>query len=202
MISPLVAADLVGIAVFAASGASAGVAKRLDLFGVVFVGFVAALGGGILRDVFIGARPPLAFVDWRYIAVAVVASVATFWLHPQVSRLHTTVLVLDAAGLGLFTATGTLKAIDAGVPSIGACLIGMLAGIGGGLIRDLLTVEIPVVLRREIYAVAALLGAAVVATLTALHANRIQTVVLASVLVFVLRLVALRRNWSAPVAGE
>ena len=202
MISPLLAADLVGIAVFAASGASAGVAKRLDLFGVVFIGFVAALGGGILRDVFIGARPPLAFADWRYIAVAVVASVATFWLHPQVNRLHTTVLVLDAAGLGLFTATGTLKAVDADVPPIGACLIGMLAGIGGGLVRDLLTVEIPVVLRREIYAVAALLGAALVATLTALHVNRTQTILLASVLVFVLRLVALRRNWSAPIAGE
>lgn len=202
MISPLLAADLVGIAVFAASGASAGVAKRLDLFGVVFVGFVAALGGGILRDVFIGERPPLAFVDWRYVAVAVVASVATFWLHPQVSRLHTTVLVRDAAGLGLFTATGTLKAVDAGVPPVGACLIGMLAGIGGGLVRDLLTVEIPVVLRREIYAVAALLGAVVVATLTALRLHHTQTIVLASVLVFVLRLVALRRNWSAPVAGE
>lgn len=201
MISPLLAADLVGIAVFAASGASAGVAKRLDLFGVVFVGFVAALGGGILRDVFIGARPPLAFADWRYLAVAVVASVATFWLHPQVSRLHTTVLVLDAAGLGLFAATGTLKAIDAGVPPTGACLIGMLAGVGGGLVRDLLTVEIPVVLRREIYAVAALLGAALVATLTALHVDRTQTILLASVLVFVLRLVAMRRNWSAPIAG-
>jgi uncharacterized membrane protein YeiH len=135
----LLAADLVGVAVFAASGASAAIAKRLDLFGVAFVGFVAALGGGILRDLVIGAVPPLAFADWRYAVTAVVASVAVFWLHPQLSRLRRTVLLLDAAGLGLFTATGTLKALAAGVPPVGACLIGMLTAIGGGLARDLLT---------------------------------------------------------------
>src|SRR2546423_15612634 len=102
MISPLLAADLVGIAVFAASGASAGVAKRLDLFGVVFVGFVAALGGGILRDVFIGAVPPLAFADWRYLAVAAAAAGPSFWLHPPGNPLRRTGPALDAAGLGLF----------------------------------------------------------------------------------------------------
>jgi uncharacterized membrane protein YeiH len=110
---------LAGVTVFAASGAGAAVAKRLDLFGVAFVGFVAALGGGILRDLVIGAVPPLAFADWRYAVVAVVASAAVFWLHPQLHRLRRTVLVLDAAGLGLFTVTGTLKALDAGVPAVG-----------------------------------------------------------------------------------
>ncbi len=134
----LLVGDLVGVAVFAASGASAAIAKRLDLFGVGFVGFVAALGGGILRDLVIGAVPPLAFADWRYAVTAVLASVAVFWLHPQLSRLRRTVLLLDAAGLGLFTVTGTLKALHAGVPPVGACLIGMLTAIGGGLARDLL----------------------------------------------------------------
>jgi uncharacterized membrane protein YeiH len=196
-LSPLLVVDLVGIAVFAASGATAGVAKRLDLFGVVFVGFMAALGGGILRDVFVNVQP-FAFVDWRYAAVAVVTSAAAFWLHPTVSRLRWTVLVLDAAGLGLFTVTGTLKALDAGVPPVGACIIGMITGIGGGLIRDLLTGEIPTVLRREIYAVAGLLGCASAATLDALHTQRPVIIGLAAVLVFVLRMVALRRNWSAP----
>lgn len=197
----LLLADLAGVAVFAASGASAGVAKRLDLFGVVFVGFVAALGGGIFRDLAINEVPPLAFADWRYATTAVVTAAAVFWLHPQLARLRTTVLVLDAAGLGLFTVAGTLKALSVDVPPVGACLIGMLTGIGGGLGRDLLTGEIPVVLRREIYAVAALAGAVVVAGLDYAGVTGPVALVGAAVLVFVLRLVALRRSWSAPVAG-
>ena len=196
----LLVGDLVGVAVFAASGASAAIAKRLDLFGVGFVGFVAALGGGILRDLVIGAAPPLAFADWRYPVTAVLASVAVFWLHPQLSRLRRTVLLLDAAGLGLFTVTGTLKALNAGVPPVGACLVGMLTAIGGGLARDLLTGEIPVVLQRDIYAVAALGGAILV---TILHgaglAGPISTVA-AAVLITGVRLLALYRRWSAPIA--
>ncbi|MDI5940231.1 TRIC cation channel family protein, partial [Micromonospora sp. DH15] len=196
----LLLADLTGVAVFAASGASAAVAKRLDLFGVVFVGFVAALGGGILRDLVIDEVPPLAFADWRYAATAALTAAATFWLHPRLARLRTTVLVLDAAGLGLFTVTGTLKALDAGVPAVGACLLGMLTAIGGGLGRDLLTGEIPVVLRREIYAVAALAGAVAVALLDAFGRADAAGLTAAAVFVFALRLVSLRRRWSAPGA--
>ena len=199
-LSPLLVADLVGIAVFAASGATAAVAKKLDLFGVIFVGFLAALGGGIMRDVFVNVQP-FAFVDWRYSLVALLTAAATFWLHPTVSRLRWTVLVLDAAGLGLFVATGTLKALDAGVPPLGACIIGMLTGIGGGLVRDLLTGEIPTVLRREIYAVAGLLGCVSVAALDAVHLQRPVSIALAATLTFVVRMVAIRRNWSAPTAS-
>ncbi|RKN49161.1 trimeric intracellular cation channel family protein [Micromonospora endolithica] len=196
----LLLADLTGVAVFAASGASAAVAKRLDLFGVVFVGFVAALGGGIFRDLVIDEAPPLAFADWRYAATAAVTAAVVFRLHPQFARLRTTVLVLDAAGLGLFTVTGTLKALDAQVPAVGACVIGMLTAIGGGLGRDLLTAEIPVVLRREIYAVAALAGAVLVAVLDALGRTNAGWLTAAAAFVFLLRLVSLRRRWSAPVA--
>ena len=196
----LLVADLIGVAVFAASGASAAVAKRLDLFGVGFVGFVAALGGGILRDLVIGAVPPLAFSDWRYAVTAVCASVAVFYLHPKFNRLRRTVLLLDAAGLGLFTVAGTLKALDAGVPAVGACLVGMLTGIGGGLARDLLTGEIPVVLQRDIYAVVALGGAAVVTLLGRLElAGPIPLAATAAAITGV-RLLALYRRWSAPVA--
>ncbi|MFG2055095.1 trimeric intracellular cation channel family protein [Micromonospora sp. NPDC048930] len=196
----LLFADLTGVAVFAASGASAAVAKRLDLFGVVFVGVVAALGGGIFRDLVIDEVPPLAFADWRYAAAAAVTAAAVFWLHPQLARLRTTVLVLDAAGLGLFTVTGTLKALDAHVPAVGACMIGMLTAIGGGLGRDLLTGEIPVVLRREIYALAALAGSILVALLSAYGQAKALPLTVAATFVFVLRLVSLRRRWSAPVA--
>ncbi len=197
----LLAADLIGVAVFAASGASAGIAKRLDLFGVAFVGFIAALGGGILRDLVIGAVPPLAFADWRYAVTAVVASVAVFWLHPQLTRWRRPVLLLDAAGLGLFTVTGTIKALDAGVPAVGACLIGMLTAIGGGLARDLLTGEIPVVLQRDIYAVAALGGAILVTILRGAGLADPLTMAVSALLITGVRLVALYRRWSAPVAA-
>jgi uncharacterized membrane protein YeiH len=198
--SSLLVADLIGVAVFAASGASAAVAKRLDLFGVGFVGFVAALGGGILRDLVIGAVPPLAFSDWRYAVTAVGASLAVFFLHPQLNRLRRTVLLLDAAGMGLFTVTGTLKALEAGVPAVGACLVGMLTAIGGGLARDLLTGAIPVVLQRDIYAVVALGGAAAVTLLTWLGlAGPVPMAVAAAVMTGV-RMLALYRRWSAPVA--
>ena len=196
----LLVADLIGVAVFAASGASAGVAKRLDLFGVAFVGFVAALGGGILRDLVIGAPPPLAFADWRYAVTAVAASVAVFWLHPALHRMRRVVLALDAAGLGLFTVTGTLKALDAGVPPVGACLVGMLTAIGGGLARDLLTGEIPVVLQREIYAVVALGGAVLVAVLDRLALTGPVPLAVAATLITGVRVIALYRRWSAPVA--
>ncbi|GAA0456657.1 membrane protein [Paractinoplanes deccanensis] len=197
----MLAADLVGVAVFAASGASAGVLKRLDLFGVAFVGFLAALGGGIVRDLVIGAVPPLAFADWRYAVTAVAASLGVFWFHPQLSRLRRPVLVLDAAGLGLFTVTGTLKALDAGVPAVGSCLIGMLTAIGGGLARDLLTGEIPVVLRREIYAVVALAGAIIVTILRGLGHASFWWLAAAALFITGVRLVALYRRWSAPVAA-
>ncbi|WFE34413.1 TRIC cation channel family protein [Micromonospora sp. WMMD975] len=196
----LLLADLTGVAVFAASGASAAVVKRLDLFGVVFVGVVAALGGGIFRDLVIDEVPPLAFADWRYAVTAAVVAAVVFRSHPQLARLRTTVLVLDAAGLALFTVTGTLKALDAHVPAVGACMIGMLTAIGGGLGRDLLTGEIPVVLRREIYAVAALAGSIMVALLSTYGQATAPTLTGAAVFVFGLRLISLRRRWSAPVA--
>lgn len=198
----LVLADLTGVAVFAVSGASAAIAKHLDAFGVVFVGFVTALGGGIFRDLVINTVPPLAFADWRYSATAVAASMATFWFHPQIGRLARTVLILDAAGLALFTVTGTLKALHAPVPvpAVGACFIGMLCGIGGGLGRDLLVNEIPVVLRREIYALASLAGAVVVVILVKIGQDRTLPMVGAAVLIFVFRMLALQRKWSAPTA--
>ncbi|WP_051367744.1 trimeric intracellular cation channel family protein [Hamadaea tsunoensis] len=198
----LIAADLLGVAVFAVSGASAGVAKKLDVFGVVFVGFMTAMGGGIFRDLVIDTVPPLAFSDWRYAAVAMAAALATFRFHPQIGRLSRTVLTLDAAGLGLFTVTGTLKALHdpSPVPAVGACLIGMFTGMGGGLARDLLVGEIPAVLRHEIYALASLAGAGTVVILTKLDYDRFVPLFAAALLVFAIRMIALQRKWSAPVA--
>ncbi len=198
MLAPALVADLIGVAVFAASGASAAIAKRLDIFGVIFVGVVAALGGGIMRDLLIGAVPTYAFTHWPYIAVPIMASAVLFCFHPQFSRLRWTVLTLDAAGLGLFTATGALRAHDAGVPPAGAAIIGMITGIGGGLGRDLLTGEIPFVLRRDIYALASLIGAILVLGLAAAGVSRPANVAATAATVFTIRLVAVSRRWSAP----
>lgn len=194
--------DLVGVFVFALSGASAGVTKRLDLFGVVVVGVVSAIGGGAIRDLLVGDTPPFVLRDWRYLAVPTAASVVVFYLHPQLSRLRRVVLLSDAAGLGLFVVTGTTKALAAGVPAGGACAVGLLTGIGGGVLRDVLTGEIPVVLRREIYAVAALAGAVTVVVANALDIDGAVAAAVGAALVCGLRLLALVRRWSAPVPRD
>ncbi len=198
----LLGLNLAGIVVFAASGAVAAVAKQLDLFGVAVVGVVTALGGGALRDVAINEAPPIAFTDWRYPVTAATTAVVVFWIHGRVSRLRRTMLTLDAAGLALFTVVGTETALDAGIPQVGACMIGMITAIGGGVIRDLLTAQIPVVLLREVYAVASLLGTVVITACHALDVPPLWYSLLGAGLVFGLRLISLQRNWSAPTPRQ
>jgi uncharacterized membrane protein YeiH len=194
--------DLVGVFVFALAGASAGVAKKLDLFGVVVVGVASAIGGGVLRDLLLGTAPPFALKDWRYLVVPTAASIVVFYFHPQFSRLRRVVLVSDAAGLGLFVVAGTAKALDAGVPAVGATVVGVLTGIGGGVIRDLLTGEIPVVLRREVYALAALAGSVVVVVADGRGLEGAVSAGVGAALVFLLRILALLRRWSVPVPRD
>src|SRR5262249_23465000 len=148
--------DFCGTFVFAISGATAGVRRRLDLFGVLVLSFAAANSGGIIRDALIGAVPPQAIHDWRYAAVSLLAAPITFYAYRAVDRLTPPVLLFDAAGLALFAVAGAEKAIALGMEPAAAAFLGMLAGIGGGMARDILLAEIPVVLRAELYAVAAL----------------------------------------------
>src|SRR5215218_8944605 len=157
----LLTLDLIGTFVFALSGATSGVKNRLDPFGVGVLAFVAGNAGGVTRDLLIGAVPPGAINDWRYVAVSLAAAGVTFLWYPNVKRLRPIVLLLDAAGLGLFAVAGTQKALAFGVNPFVSPLLGMLTGIGGGVLRDLLVNEIPVVLRADLYALAALGGAGV-----------------------------------------
>src|SRR6476660_7930376 len=196
----LLVLDLVGTFVFALSGAMAGVRHRLDVFGVLVLSFVAANAGGILRDVLIGAVPPAAIADWRYIFVSLLAGSVTFWAQGTVRRLRDAVLVFDAAGVGVFAVSGALKATAFGLNPLAAVLLGMLTGIGGGMLRDLLVAELPTVLRAELYAVAALAGAAVAVGGELLRLPSTPLAVAGAVLCFGLRLLAIRRGWGLPVA--
>src|SRR3954470_16554101 len=196
----VVAIDLGGTFVFALSGAATGVKHRLDLFGVLVLSFAAGNSGGIARDVMIGALPPAAINDWRYIAVSVLAGLVVFYWHPIIGRLRSPVLVFDAAGLGLFAVSGASKALAFHAGPVASVLLGMLTGIGGGIVRDVLVREIPTVLRTELYAVAALLGATVVVVGGMLHLPSSGAAMAGALLCFGLRFVAMRRGWQLPIA--
>ncbi len=195
----LVVLDLAGTFVFALSGAVAGVKHRLDLFGLLVLSFVAANSGGITRDLLIGAIPPGAIRDWRYLVVSCLAGLLVFYRYPIVNRLWSPVLVFDGAGLALFAVTGANKALTFQLDPVAAILLGMLTGIGGGMVRDVLVAEIPTVLRAELYAVAALAGAAVVVIGDVLQLPSAAVMVVGAGLCFGLRFIAIRRGWQLPI---
>ena len=200
MNSFFISLDLAGTFVFAISGATVGVRHRLDLFGVLVLSFAAATSGGIARDVLIGAVPPAALVDWRYLAVSCLAGLITFYRYSLTERLRHPVLIFDAAGLALFAVSGALKALSFGLAPITAVLLGMLTGIGGGIARDILVARTPVVLQAELYAVAALTGATVVVAGHLLELPQIPVVLAGAAICFGLRFMAIRYGWRLPVA--
>src|SRR5262249_39348990 len=130
--------DWVGTLVFALSGGLVGVRKEFDLFGVLFLSFVVAVAGGMMRDVLIGAVPPVAITEIHYFLIAIGGGLVTFYRYPKVASLQHPILLFDAVGLGLFAVTGTQKAIAHGINPLMAALLGMLTGIGGGMTRDIL----------------------------------------------------------------
>jgi uncharacterized membrane protein YeiH len=192
--------DLVGTFVFALSGAMAGVRHRLDVFGVLVLAFAAGNAGGITRDLLIGAVPPAAIADWRYLVISLLAGVATFWRYGTVRRLQNAVLLFDALGLAVFAVSGALKALAFGLNPVAAVLLGTLTGIGGGMLRDILVAQVPTVLRAELYAVAALAGATVVVVGRLLGLPSAPLAVGGAALCFAVRLLALRRGWALPIA--
>src|SRR5688572_5779753 len=198
----LLTLDLFGTFVFAISGAASGVKSRLDVFGVSVLAFVAGNAGGMARDVLIGAVPPAAISDWRYVAASLIAGVATFLWYPSISRVQRIVVLFDAAGLATFAVAGTQKALAYDVNPVAAALLGMLTGIGGGMMRDVLVKEIPVVLRADFYAVAALAGAAIVVAGHLLQWPPVPTTIAGASVCFLMRLTAIRRGWRLPVANE
>lgn len=192
--------DLGGTFVFALSGALAAVNRRLDIFGILVVSFVAGNFGGISRDVLIGAIPPAALADEVYLLVSVLAGLITFFLYAGVNRLRAPVLLFDAAGLSFFSVVGAQRAIEFGLSPVISAVLGMLTGIGGGMTRDVLLLEIPQVLRSDIYAVAALAGASIVVIGHVLDVSYGISAPIGGALCFYLRYMAIRHGWHLPVA--
>ncbi len=191
--------DLAATLVFAVEGAAVGTAARLDLFGVVVLACVTAVGGGAIRDVLIGATPVAALTDPLYLPVAVLAGLATFVLHQPAGQIPSWLLTgLDAAGLGLFCAAGALKALDFGLLPVSSVFMGTLTAVGGGALRDVLLGRIPAVLRVDIYAVAALLGATVVVIGIKRGLPKTAVMLAGGTACFVLRVLAAWQHWQLP----
>ena len=192
--------DFLGTFAFALSGALVAVRHRLDLFGVLVLSFAAAAAGGITRDVLLGATPPVALVDWRYLGVSTLAGLVTFRWHGQVERLRNPVQLSDAVGLGLFAVVGASKALAAGVGPVGSVLLGVLTGVGGGIVRDVLVAQVPAVLHRELYAVAALAGAILFVAAREAGVPQAPAAIAGAALCLAIRWLAIRHGWRLPVA--
>lgn len=194
--------DLCGTFAFALSGAMAGIRRELDIFGVLVLSFAAACFGGITRDLLIGAVPPAALQDWRYLTVSLLAGLLAFFLSSWIEKLRHPVRLMDAVGLAFFAVSGTEKALAFGLSPVMAALLGMLTGIGGGVVRDVLLAEIPAVLRSDLYAVAALAGAAAVVGGSWMHLPVVISALGGGLICFALRVMAIRWGWHLPVAHK
>jgi uncharacterized membrane protein YeiH len=192
------ALDVVGVFAFALSGGLVAAKKGFDLFGVLALAAAAALGGGVMRDVLIGQIPPVGISDWRLLTAALVAGLVTFVYHPGVERVSRLVRVLDAAGLAVFAVSGSLQALEAGMDALTSVIVGGIAAVGGGIVRDVLAGQVPEVLRREMYALPALLGSSLV--VVAHHYNLLTPVTIwgSVAVVFTLRMVAVVLDVHAP----
>lgn len=196
--------ELVGLYVFATSGALMAIHKGFDVVGIVVLAMLTALGGGILRDVIIGDTPPAAFANVTYLAIPLAAAAVTFFVHPLARRLSFTVLVFDAAGLGLFCVTGTLKAFEYDLGPIQAVLLGITTAVGGGVLRDITARETPALVKADthLYAIPAAAGAVIVAAAHEAGLPMPGIAAGAAVFVFAFRLVAMLRRWTAPRAWQ
>jgi uncharacterized membrane protein YeiH len=195
----LLVLNLAGTFGFGLSGGLAGVQARLDAFGVVVLAVVVGLAGGITRDLLIGIAPQ-TFRDWRYLAVAAGAGLVTVVAHPVLGRLERPILVLDAAGLALFCVTGASSALDHRVGTVEAIVLGAITGVGGGMLRDILLREVPVVLRTGLYAIPALIGAAIVAVAAKIGTHSLAVPIAGAAVCFGLRLAGIHFDLNVPQA--
>jgi len=189
--------DLLGTAVFAISGAMAGHRKGIDVFGATFMAFVTAIGGGSLRDVFLNLRP-VWVEDGNYLIAIFLGVLVSIIANKQLYTLAKTLTLFDAIGIGFFTVVGTQKSLDYGSSNMAAIMLGMFSAAMGGVIRDVLVNETPLILRKEIYASACLSGALLFVILNHLGLNNGWNAFISASFVFVIRIVSVRFNLSLP----
>lgn len=195
----LLTIDLIGTFVFAVEGAMAAAQSNLDILGVMVLAFATALGGGIIRDVLIGAVPPNSIRDWRYPAAAFAGGAVVFFQSSFVDKVpESLILTLDAAGLALFAVAGAAKALDFNIHPFLATLMGGITGVGGGTVRDVLLARIPSVLRSDVYAAAALAGAAAMILSLRLKMRPAVATTIGLAVCFTLRMVAVHQHWNLP----
>jgi uncharacterized membrane protein YeiH len=199
----LLALDLGGTFVFALDGASTALrVVRLDIVGAITLGMITAIGGGIIRDLLIGAVPPATFGDWRYLAVATAGALIAFALADRLRRLTLPITVLDAAGLSLFAVTGASKALDYGLGAGQAVILGAITGVGGGTLRDVLVRRVPAVLQSGLYAVPAIIGAGITVATDRGGVYGPTAAVVAATVCFVIRMLGVRYDLNAPGPPE
>jgi uncharacterized membrane protein YeiH len=195
----LLALDLTGTFVFGLNGALTAVrAARLDVVGVLALGMITALGGGVIRDVLIGAIPPATFQDWRYFALAAAGALIAFALSRRLDKLEAPITVLDAIGLSVFAVMGASKAVEFGLGSAAAVLLGVVSAVGGGTIRDALVLQIPTVLRSDLYAIPALAAATITVVTIRLGVYGVPAAAGAAAVCFVIRMLGVRLGLNAP----
>ena len=195
----LVVFDLTGTLVFALEGALRAIRSELDFLGVLVLAFVTAVGGGIIRDLLIGAAPPAAIRDWRYFGIAILGATAVTFFYQWVQAIPDRLIVtLDAAGLALFAVAGVEKALDYDMHPLMAVVMGGITGVGGGTVRDLLLAQVPSVLRKDVYASAALAGGVVMVVLLKVKVPRAVAMTAGGGACFLLRMVAVAQNWNLP----
>jgi uncharacterized membrane protein YeiH len=192
------ALDLLGTVAFAASGALAGVRRRMDLLGVVVLGIVTATGGGVMRDVLLNDTPPFCFKNELYLYLAIAASVIVFLTPRRFERMNRAMLLLDALGLGTFLVIGTSKALSFHLGFMGAVIMGVMTATCGGLVRDLLSNQIPLILQREIYASACVVGGALFFFLHQAQVPSAINLSVSALMVIAIRCAALLKGWQLP----
>lgn len=192
--------DLIGTAAFAASGALAGIRREMDLLGVMVLGVVTATGGGTLRDLLLGDTPPFIFQDETYLYLSLAISLLVFIYHSKLDFLEHPLTFFDALGLGTFVVIGTGKALDFQIGFLGSVIAGVMTATAGGMIRDVLSNRVPMILQKEVYASACLIGGILFTALHYLQVPRTITLLTSATAVTILRLMAVRYNWSLPVA--
>jgi uncharacterized membrane protein YeiH len=200
----LLALDLAGTFAFALNGGMTGLeAARLDIVGMLTLGMVTALGGGILRDILINALPPATFSSWPYLAVAAGGALIAFFHSRQLRQRFTLPIeLLDAAGLSLFCVTGATKSLEFGLGAGQAVILGAVTAVGGGTIRDILVRQVTTILTSGLYAIPALIGAAIAVTAVRTGVYGVPAALGAAAACFLIRLAGIRYNLNAPIAPE